>query len=98
MTCGEKLKEWRTRNKWSMDAVAAWLSEVTGRPTNRSSIRQLENGLYVPHKFYVNAIYKITEGEVNFAMEPRPRFLEVKPKRMRKPIVRKFKCRRSSRS
>lgn len=98
MTCGEKLKEWRVKNNYSMDAVAAWIAEITKHSTSLHTIRRWEKGQYAPRKVYADAIYKITNGEVNFAEESRVRFLEVKPKRTRKPIVRKFKCRRSSRS
>lgn len=98
MTNGERLKEWRTRNNYSMDAVAAWLAEITRHNTSLHTIRRWERNQYVPRKVYADAIYKITNGEVNFAGESRVRFLEVKPERIRKPIVRKFKCRRSSKS
>jgi transcriptional regulator with XRE-family HTH domain len=98
VTNGERLKEWRTRNNYSMDAVAAWLAEITRHNTSLHTIRRWERNQYVPRKVYADAIYKITNGEVNFAGESRVRFLEVKPERIRKPIVRKFKCRRSSKS
>jgi hypothetical protein len=98
VTNGEKLKECRVKNNYSMDAVAAWLAEITRHNTSLHTIRRWERNQYVPRKVYADAIYKITNGEVNFAGESRVRFLEVKPERIRKPIVRKFKCRRSSKS
>jgi transcriptional regulator with XRE-family HTH domain len=94
MTNGEKLKDWRLQKGWSMDAVAAWLGDVTNKPTSRHSIDRWEKNKRIPYRLYAEAIYKITEGLVDFSKEQRPRFLEVKPERVRKP-TRTLKCRQS---